>query len=59
MTTPYDRIARRFIEVDKELDKLPVRREAARRRRKAEQKGGAGPEKNDSRPEPPAPLSKP
>ena len=28
MTTPYDRVADRFIRADKELDDLPVRREA-------------------------------
>ena len=40
MTTlnPYDRIADRFIEADKELDKLPVRREAARLRREEERR---------------------
>ena len=27
--SPYDKIVDRFIQADKELDKLPVRREAA------------------------------
>ena len=38
MTTPYDRVARKFIAVDKELDKLPVRRAAEKRRREEERR---------------------
>jgi len=35
---PYERVANRFIETDKELDKLPIRREAAKRRREEERR---------------------
>ena len=53
--SPYDKIVDRFIQADKELDKLPVRREAARRRREEERRRSQAVPVATSEPVPPLP----
>ena len=59
LRTPYERIADRFIRADKELDSLPVRREAAKRRKDEERRRKEANRVPTARPQPAPPIPDP